>query len=97
MTWTRRTSVRKVASWAKRAGRRRALASNRNVTIPLPFHPHFAVDEMLLFPDPREHLERHGLVALVIEAEGGAPPGVVADDAFEDDNRAVASGLHARG
>jgi hypothetical protein len=50
-----------------------------------------------LAADSGQHLERHGFVALVVEAEGRAAPGVVADDALEDYDRSVAPGLHARG
>ena len=41
-------------------------------------------------------LERHGLVAFVIQAAGGAPLGVVADRAFEGHHRAFGAGYAGR-
>ena len=46
--------------------------------------------------DLRHHLQRHGLVALVIQKAGGASLGVVADGAFEGDHGALGAGEEAR-
>src|SRR5690242_1374810 len=59
--WTRLTLTRMTGcSWASAnagARARRRLAHRRRIAVPLSFHPHFAIDEVLLLPDGNQFLE----------------------------------------